>query len=100
WHGVKLYQPDWSPWSHSVAFSTELGQAGLEVYFIFNAYREALDFELPPAGGDNPLPWRRWIDTALDSPNDILPWEPTSAVPGSTYHAGAQSVVLLARRLG
>ena len=21
WHGVKLFQPDWSPWSHSLAFS-------------------------------------------------------------------------------
>jgi glycogen operon protein len=23
WHGVKLGQPDWSPWSHSLAFDVE-----------------------------------------------------------------------------
>ena len=27
WHGVKLNQPDWSPGSHSLAFSAELPTA-------------------------------------------------------------------------
>ena len=26
--------------------------------------------------------WRRWIDTALDSPHDIVPWQEAPAVPG------------------
>jgi glycogen operon protein len=95
WHGVKLHQPDWSPWSHSVAFSTELRQEGLLVHFILNAYREPLDFELPPAGDGGSQPWRRWIDTALDSPHDIVPWETAPPVPGPTYRAGAHSVVVL-----
>jgi glycogen operon protein len=47
WHGVKLDQPDWSHQSHSVAFSAELKGEGLLVYFIFNAYWEPLEFELP-----------------------------------------------------
>jgi glycogen operon protein len=100
WHGVKLHQPDWSPWSHSVAFSMELRQEGGLVHLILNAYREPLDFELPPAGVGSPQPWRRWIDTALDSPQDIVPWETAPPVSGSTYRAGAHSVVALYARVG
>jgi len=42
---------------------------------ILNAYWQPLDFELPRAGKAGENPWRRWIDTALDSPHDILQWE-------------------------
>src|SRR6185312_6507404 len=47
WHGVKLNQPDWSNYSHSIAFSANLTSENLLVYFIFNAYWESLEFELP-----------------------------------------------------
>src|SRR5262249_45290006 len=47
WHGVKLNQPDWSDDSHSIALSAELPKEGLRGFFIFNAYWEPLDFELP-----------------------------------------------------
>src|SRR5262249_58554325 len=50
WHGVKLGQPDWADWSHSVAFSAEDPHKGLSIYVILNAYWEPLNFELPPAG--------------------------------------------------
>ena len=40
-------------------------------------------------------PWRRWIDTALDAPHDIVPWQTAPAVPGCTYRAEARSVVVL-----
>ncbi len=95
WHGVKLDQPDWGAYSHSVAFSAELRREQLLFHLILNAYWEPLDFELPPLdnGGENP--WRRWIDTALDSPHDIVPWQTAPAVPGSTYRAEARSVVVL-----
>ena len=68
WHGVKLGQPDWGDHSHSLAFEAELRQEGLRVYLILNAYWEPLDFELPPVGDGGAGPWRRWIDTALESP--------------------------------
>ena len=42
---------------------------------------EPLDFELPKMGAG--APWRRWIDTALDSPNDIVPWQTTQAIFGA-----------------
>jgi glycogen operon protein len=93
WHGVRLFQPDWGDSSHSVALEAELRSDNLHFHIILNAYWEALTFELPkrPAGG----PWRRWIDTALDSPNDIVPWQAAPPVSGDAYRAAARSVVQL-----
>jgi glycogen operon protein len=92
WHGVKLNQPDWRDDSHSVALCAELQNERLLVHFILNAYWEPLDFELPRPANTN---WRRWIDTALDSPDDIVPWQAAPPVPGDAYRADARSVVLL-----
>jgi len=92
WHGVKLNQPDWSPDSHSIAVTVELKRDGLLVHFILNAYWEPLEFELPLRQGE---PWRRWIDTALDSPQDIASWQKAAVVVGSVYRAEARSVVVL-----
>jgi glycogen operon protein len=94
WHGVKLYQPDWSAPSHSVALTAELKGEGLIAHLIFNAYWEPLTFELPMVGVRRD-PWRRWIDTALDSPDDIVPWYEAPGVTASTYRAEARSVVVL-----
>ena len=62
---------------------------------ILNAYREPLHFELPPLRNGSDNPWRRWIDTALDSPLDIAPWQTAPSIPGYTYRAEAHSVVVL-----
>jgi isoamylase len=93
WHGVKLGQPDWSDWSHSVAFSAEAPNGKLWIHAILNAYWEPLDFELPPCRDEDS--WRRWIDTSLDSPHDIVDWETAPSIPGRSYRAGARSVVVL-----
>ncbi|MCA9422370.1 MAG: glycogen debranching protein GlgX [Nitrospira sp.] len=95
WHGVKLHQPDWSPHSRSIAFFVELRREGHFVHFILNAYWEPLEFELPPVNHERGGTWRRWIDTALDSPNDIVPWQTAPEIPGSSYRAEARSVVVL-----
>jgi glycogen operon protein len=92
WHGVKPGQADWGPSSHSLAISAE--QQDLLCYFILNAFWEPLDFELPPAGKTGTT-WRRWMDTALDSPEDIVEWETAPAVATPTYRAAARSVVAL-----
>jgi isoamylase len=94
WHGVKLNQPDWSPFSHSIALSGELKREGVLVYIILNAYWDALDFELPILKGGRGS-WRRWIDTALDSPHEICEWNAETAVTSPTYRAAARSVVVL-----
>jgi glycogen operon protein len=95
WHGLKLGQPDWSPWSHTLAFSAERPKQELCLHLILNAYWEALDFELPAAHT-----WRRWIDTALDPPHDIVEWQTAPRVPGHTYQAGPRSVVVFAAGMG
>jgi glycogen operon protein len=93
WHGVRLHQPDWGDGSHSVALGGELRKEGLFFHLILNAYWGPLDFELPTP--NNGSLWRRWIDTSLDSPDDIVPWRTAPAVPGNTYRVGARSVVML-----
>jgi glycogen operon protein len=97
WHGVRLNQPDWSEHSHSVALSAELPAEGLHLFFIFNAYWEPLDFELPQPGSGDSAPWRRWIDTFLDPPEDIVAWQEAPEVGLSHYQAGPRSVVVLWR---
>jgi len=93
WHGVKLDQPDWGACSHSLALGAELRSEGLRLHMIWNAYWEPLAFELPRLeGGDA---WRRWIDTALDSPEDIVEWRQAQPFPDHTYPAEARSVVVL-----
>jgi glycogen operon protein len=95
WHGVKLGQPDWSPWSHSLAFDAHLPKEKLIFHMIFNAYWEPLEFELPPLGTLCGGPWRRWIDTALDSPHDIVELKEAQSISPLPYRAGPRSVVVL-----
>jgi len=92
WHGVKIGQPDWSSTSHSIALSAHMPHENVITHFIFNAYWEPLEFELPDG---NRGPWKRWIDTALDAPNDIVSWWDSPTVPGFQYVAGPRSVVSL-----
>ena len=91
WHGVKPGQPDWNGNSHSLAFEADLLEQGLSLYVILNAYWEPLDFELPRGQGS----WHRWIDTALETPMDIVEWNAAPPVSGATYRAGPRSVVVL-----
>ena len=91
WHGVKLGEPDWGEHSHSIAFTAELKNEQMLVHLILNAYWEALDFELPPVVGA----WRRWIDTSLSTPQDIVEWQEAPTISDSTYRAGPRSVIVL-----
>jgi isoamylase len=95
WHGVKLNQPDWSPSSHSIAFTARVLSDRMSIHVIHNAYWNPLEFELPPAPDGGRHPWRRWIDTFLDSPHDIVDWESAPMVLGRIYHAEPRSVVVL-----
>jgi glycogen operon protein len=95
WHGVKLDQPDWNESSHSIALFAAVREEGMLVHLIFNAWWEPLDFERPREFEGRPISWRRWIDTALESPNDIVPWTEAPRHPEETYRAEARSVVVL-----
>jgi len=96
WHGVRLGKPDWSVGSHSLASSLYLKEQSLAFYLILNAYWEPLEFELPADHGN---PWCRWIDTALDSPDDIVEWARAPLVTSATYRAAPRSVVVLYARI-
>lgn len=95
WHGVKVLQPDWSDCSHSLALEAEIKKERLSFHFIMNAYWEPLQFELLISNGNQDTNWQRWIDTALESPDDIVDWRTAPRLPGNSYRVEARSVVVL-----
>lgn len=95
WHGIKPREPDWSDHSHSMALSVDLHEEGLKVYLALNAWTEPLTFELPDIDVASQGCWRRWIDTSLDSPEDIVEWQCAQPFSGNFYHVGPQSLVVL-----
>jgi glycogen operon protein len=94
WHGVRVGEPDWSMSSHSVALTAEIPDERLTLHLIVNAYWEALEFELPQFGARSSS-WRQWINTGLESPQDIVHWEAASPVFVSVIRAEPRSVIVL-----
>ena len=94
WHGVKLHEPDWGHDSHTLAATTRLLGNQAQLHMMFNAYWEALAFEIPPAG-DGHDGWRRIIDTSLSSPDDARAWADAPTMEAPTYVVQPRSVVLL-----
>jgi glycogen operon protein len=95
WHGVELDRPDWGAFSHSIAFTAKATADRVSFHAIVNAYWEPLEFALPPISDGGRHPWRRWIDTFLESPDDIIEWERAPVARGHTYRAEPRSVVVL-----
>ena len=99
WHGVKLNQPDWSEWSHSLAVTVESAAGTRVAHLILNAYWEPLCFELPPAPGAPEAGWRRLIDTYLAASEDFCDWSEGPVVADPHYLVQPRSVVLLAAQM-
>ena len=97
WHGVQLGRPDWSDFSHSLALTVRPRQRQIPLWLhvMFNAYWEALDFELPLAPAAAVAGWQRWIDTSLELPEDITDAAAAPPVPGMQYRVAPRSVVAL-----
>jgi isoamylase len=95
WHGVALNHPDWSDHSHALALTLRSLRERFLLHGMFNAYWEPLTFEVPAVPPGNQTAWRRCIDTALASPDDIVPWDTAAPVDQATYVVQAHSVVLL-----
>jgi glycogen operon protein len=93
WHGERLNQPDWSGESRTLALTAEMSSAALSIHVMFNAHWEDRKFELP--GTDAASPWHRWIDTALDSPEDINAWESAPPIHEAVYSLAGRSIVVL-----
>jgi glycogen operon protein len=99
WHGVALKCPDWSHHSHCLAFTLQSLRARVLFHAMLNAYWEPRTFDLPPVPAGRQQGWRRFIDTARDSPDDICPWETAPVVREASYVVQPRSVVLLALAL-
>jgi glycogen operon protein len=95
WHGVALGCPDWSEQSHTLAFTFESLRGRFLLHAMFNAYWEALDFELPSVPPTAEGAWRRCIDTALPTPQDIQLFPDADPVHTATYRVTARSIVVL-----
>jgi len=93
WHGIKLNQPDWSHESHSIAFTIESLSGHLMTHYMLNYYHEALEFELPRVKESSH--WKRWVDTALESPDDICYLGECSIVSNEKYLVRPRSTVVL-----
>jgi glycogen operon protein len=97
WHGTEPGKPDFSPTSRTLALAIDGrlsdGAPDRDFYLAFNAWREALPFRAPlsPSGRR----WRRLIDTALPSPNDLMTEDAGPEVPpGAVYAVAPHSLVV------
>jgi pullulanase/glycogen debranching enzyme len=102
WHGLRLSQPDWSSSSRTLSFSIAGKRDRLQV--MLNGFWEAREFEIPILKGKKVGPWRRIIDTSLESPDDFCAPAKAPFVTTATYCMQPRSLVLLstnfAQRLG
>jgi glycogen operon protein len=95
WHGVKLYCPDFSDDSHTLA-ATVYAENGPAFHLMLNAFWEPLQFAIPSAP-ESTLHWFRVLDTF----EPILKWssEDTDApIVTNEYLLHPRSIALLATR--
>ncbi|MFM8673657.1 MAG: glycogen debranching enzyme, partial [Vulcanococcus sp.] len=91
WHGVEPGQPDWGPDSRSFAVTVTSTAQRFRWHLMANAWWEPLRFDLPPAdAGDRT--WRQWIDTAEESPAEILAWGEGHPVEGGHCQLAPRSI--------
>jgi glycogen operon protein len=98
WHGVEAYKPDFSGRSRALAMVLDGSRTGRETdcdfYMAFNAWKEPLAFSIPPSPQGRP--WRRVIDTAKGSPEDVVAMENAQRIAvGKTYTVAPFSLVVL-----
>ncbi|MFH1304008.1 MAG: isoamylase [Planctomycetota bacterium] len=95
WYGVTRYV-DLSASSNTLAFCLHgAEEADTDIYVMINGSANAISFGIHEG---TPGDWKRFVDTALPSPEDIL--EPENALTVSTisYNVQGRSVVVLVRK--
>ena len=99
WHGVKLNQPDWSADSRAIAMTMTSLRGRLMFHLMVNTFWEELKFEVPPITGSSDTGWIRWIDTGLESPDDICTWDEAITVRETLWPVQPRSIVVLVARM-
>jgi len=77
--------------AHFIRFPRSATRAELLLFDRAEEARPNRVIELEPGANS----WRRWIDTAQETPEDIVPWEQATPVSGLAHRAEARSVVVL-----
>jgi isoamylase len=100
WHGTKLFQPDWSSESRSLALHLSESEAGItldNIYLMTNAYWEPLSFALPQVAR---WQWSRVLDTWADPPRDIAEQGSEETLAAQDFYRlqPRSTAVLLAKR--
>ena len=67
------------------------------MHYMINAYHEPLAFTIPADEKNAEGKWKRWLDTSLPSPQDILAWEESPAITTQTYTLPGRSLAILAK---
>ena len=95
WHGVRLGAPDWEK-EESMALAMYLRdeRQRTRLYLMVNAEHREQRFELPVLGGG--YLWRRFLDTGLEEPEDLLPLgQERLLMDQDEYPVAARSLVML-----
>ena len=74
WHGPRLNRPNYSAWSHALAWSVHTATGDVVLWCGLNAFHKSIQFDLPRCRSG----WCRLINTALpagdDLPQSPSPW--------------------------
>jgi len=105
WHGSEPAKPDFSFDSRSLAWALDGRRSDRpnlvdrDIYVAVNAWSEPLEFIIPAAPSGRP--WRRAVDTALPSPEDIFEDDLGPTVPVlEVYRVEAHAMIILVSASG
>jgi isoamylase len=100
WHGVRAWQPDWSPQSRVLGVmwcGHHLDNGGPDyVYVAANSHWEEHELQLPAV--DDGWTWHLFADTAGESPGAAVPGAETPLRDPNWYTIGPRSVVAMVAR--
>jgi glycogen operon protein len=91
WHGTQLNKPGWNdPNARCLAYTRAGFGSEPDLHAVLNMYWDALDFEVPIVPGRR---WRRLVDTARPSPEDIV--EDVRPLEADRVRVEGRSVLIL-----
>jgi glycogen operon protein len=100
WHGVKAFEPDWTPSSNFIAcllcgqysrFDTSNDDSDIYIAFNSSAYNLTVTLPESPSG----LSWKRIIDTSLSSPDDFADVASVKPLFSKYYAMKRRSTIVL-----